>query len=267
MSPRLNLASLVLLVAATVSFEFLRRLDNSGISSVSLLGDGGIYGVALGWCWVTSVTRRRWISFFVKVLIICLFSYLLRESSKAAGDWLRYATQLGGMIVTQSVLFHLLDVPKWQWNVGASTSDSKQIEPTRQFGILDVMLVTLAYGSLMALARHYMPPVSLGEYWPTAIVLSVFFPTLATIVAHSGRLGKRRHAFSRILLLGLLVGLGASGLGWIEARIFLLDFDQAKAVFIFYLLFSVGFVIATGIFAFAGVFGHLFLSSKLPSYR
>ena len=234
---------------------------------IASVGDGGVYGAAIGFCWTITLLQSRWREGMAKLLIVCLFSIVLYQTSRSNHTWLRYATQLGGMIVTQSVLFHLFGVPKWRWAFDKSTADLQPVEQTRQFGIVDVMLVTLAYGCLMGLARHYLPRASLDVYWPTAIFFSLFFPMLATIVALSVRLGYTRHRFARLVLLCILVSLGATTVGWIESRMFSLDFDQAKFLFLLYVLFSVGFVIAMGFFAIAGVLGSISRRSELPSDR
>tara|TARA_R110002049_G_scaffold4601_2_gene31730 strand:+ start:15468 stop:16259 length:792 start_codon:yes stop_codon:yes gene_type:complete len=260
----LNFPALALLIAATVLFAYLRGLNDPKFSGISSIGDGGVYGIALGWCWVSSIIRNRWARFGTLTLIACTFALLLSESSRDEHDWLRYATQLGGMIVTQSVLFHVFKVPHWQWNTGSPMNESAESGATTQFRILDVMMVTLAYGVLMGLARHYLPPFALQDYWPTAVVISLYFPLMAMLVAHSGAAGKQRYRYMRLVSICLLVAIGAAALSWIQAQTFSLSLDQAKVLFVLNILSGVGFVVAVAFFPLAGVFGQLTRRPDLP---
>ena len=135
----------------------------------------------------------------------------------------------------------------------------------QSFPILDVMLITSAYGVLLSLARLYVPPTSQAEYWPVTMALCVYFPILAMVTAKSSRTERNRHALFRLLTLILLMGFGNFGLTWIQIR----QSEDVSTMFwqfyLFYLLFIIGFVVAVGFFSLAGVISRFFPNKRSPN--
>ena len=251
-------------MAATTTLMVVCRSSAQSYVAFYLLGAGGLYGVATGWSWVASASRNRWLRVTLRTTIVICFAFLLRVATQDSPSWLRYVTQLGGIIVSQCVLFHLFRVPTWRATIDEQHEIDEMSEPTPKFSILDVMLVTSALGVLLSMARLYTPPTLQSQYWPVTIVLWVYFAVLATITVGSGPTGGSRHRAIRILVLLLLIGLGNFGLTWIQTR----QSDDVSTMFwqfyFFYLLFIIGFVVAVSFFSLAGVVSRVFPNKRSP---
>ena len=252
-NPILSLRTASVLLLATIAAAFVDRLSEGNLLP-NAIAVGGLYGIISGWVWVTSSVEHRLIRLTIRMTLVGLGSYgILYLTENPERIWLKYVTQFGGMVVTQSVLFYFLRIPEWRLGFREANVVTDPSPGNRaQFDIADVMLVTIAIAVLLGLAIRYRTPIESSDYWAGVFGLWIFFPLLAalsaicTIPSQNG---------SRVGQFVSLIALGISG-AWVMAKAQMMTSENAwgDELFFFnrYGSIMLGFVFAILIFGIVG---------------
>ena len=262
LNPILNRTSLLLLVAVTTLIVYLTYLSGQATINGQIMAAffaGALYGTASGWVWVVSVVQHRILRNAIKAAIVGTFAYLWGKLINIDADGLRYATQFGGMAVTQSVLFHLVKIPNWHLGLSAvESSNDDPSEPRVQYEIFDIMLVTTAYAVLLGLAGLHRPNVGPHEYWKVVIGLWIFFPMLATMSAASSQFRSKLRSVLRLGLLFVLTIGGSITLALLDVALTNSKETELNQYLTLYTLITLGYVTLVGGFVVIGSLGRLY---------
>ncbi|MEM8501516.1 MAG: hypothetical protein AAF542_26155 [Pseudomonadota bacterium] len=170
----------------------------------SMLVLGSWYGITAWACWLCTAVPRTFPRLLLRGAAWLIGSYLL-DQHQGNEQWLKFMINLGGMLITQSVLFFLLSIPGWK--VGGSGRDFE----TRQFGIGDILLATTGVSVLLGMAIRFQTPIDAEAYWLVLAGLWLLFPLLSACACTAAL---HRAMFRRVFFLtigALLVLVGAVG--------------------------------------------------------
>lgn len=209
-----SLAPMALLLLATIALgvDYYRKEVGSDTLHPVMVGFlivGFAYGWTAGGCWMMSGIPNRYIRWAAQAGLAALLAAVLQPIG--GSPYIHYLANLGGLILVQTLMFHVMKVPTWRRH-------GSQAEPPvsrhRQFGIGEILAATTCIALLMAVAMRYRrESVDQINYWLMLIAFWCLAPLIsataifAVLVRHSFA-----QAFWRLLLAAALTVLAVAGL-------------------------------------------------------
>jgi hypothetical protein len=175
---------------------------------------GTVLGLAMGLNWMVTVSANRVNRAFLRVALVSFCTYLLTVWGVALA-W-KYTIDLIGMLLMQSIYFHLFGVPDWilRGNAIAQTTAKSS-----QFRIVDLLAWTTGLAILLALSIRVDPQAFGVHYWSVLCVLWLVVPMAAMCWTLAGLLpGLSRAQISWLATACLLTLFLSAGLAWAELR-------------------------------------------------
>ncbi|MEM1070539.1 MAG: hypothetical protein AAGI63_16675 [Planctomycetota bacterium] len=187
-------------------------------------------GVTYGWAsaisWLLSAVKRRYVRWSGQLAVTLFFAAGLQELSSDV--YARYFSTLGGLIFIQTVMFHLLRIPRWQKS--SRTVESRPFEhqfgKRAQFGIGEIIAATACLAALFSIAIQYRTEeTDTVYYWATLTTFWLIAP-LSSASMTIAVLGKRPWplTIAWMFLSISLTGFAAGGLS--IAQVWLLQREQ-----------------------------------------
>ncbi len=146
---------------------------------------GAIYGATTGICWVLTVVEGIHYRSIARLFTVIIGSCILASRTDLFGSaelvnpdlpiLRRSLINLGGMAVTQSVLFFFLGIPAWRKRA------TPMPQQNRQFSIHQILLTTTSVALIAALSIHDRPRIDAPEYWLVLFGIWVSFPLISVV--------------------------------------------------------------------------------------
>jgi hypothetical protein len=214
-APRFGIVTLLTAILMTVGLAILwQQADSSLISdewhAVGVLAGIGMFYGMIGWaCWTLAGVANVYLRSILRAALAFAATFIELRFFLADGVkfefFLRYAINFGGLMVAQSLLFWLLAIPAW--NLGRS---NRSTAPRHRFTIGETLVLTLAVALLLALGKHYAPPVDPTTYWGWLCALWMLVPLTsaasATAILHGSK-SRRMIAASTAVILAASVAI------------------------------------------------------------
>jgi hypothetical protein len=179
---------------------------------------GLIYGWTAAGSWLLSCIERRYLRWGLQLGLTVVLARILQAMRE--DEWMRFFSSLGGLVFSQTIIFHLIGMPRWKISrLADRDSPNLKDEPTRQFGIGDILACTTCIAFLLAIMIRYQPSgVGSTSYWLPLIAFLTVAPLSAASMMKAV-LGSRRR-IEQIAWVLLSIGttiLCATDLGSIPA--------------------------------------------------
>ena len=179
-----------------------------------------MYSLWLGTVWA-GWSASVWISTAIQrplYRLLLLFASWLWHATLLSGHshepLLRYALLLGAYGIVQSIGMLLCKVPSWQ----AGPLRLSLAPTTRQFTILDLLLLMTALAALIAGIKRYSPPGG-GGFWIGLPVVFLMLLILWAFIVGSVNAKSRTVRVVLALLVSICVAAGAFATAEVESRL------------------------------------------------
>jgi hypothetical protein len=224
LAPRLGIVSVLCAILGMIAIgalydnDFSLQFPPDFRTSAHFTSIGVVYGMIGVACWLMSGLGNLYFRFVVRAAI-ALSCTLIQLQLLGVTYWdleffLRYVINFGGLMISQSVIFLWLGIPRWQWK--------RPIEPTAKrprFSIGAILILTLSIALMLAFAIRYQTRVDSVSYWLWLAGVWVLIPitSAGSVAAVIDRVPGRRVA-AALTALSLAVA-GTISIGLAEQRL------------------------------------------------
>lgn len=221
----LGLLTLMLLGTLALWVDYYLRDGKSDTPQVQTYSHC-LLGLVWGWtsasCWIASAMELRYLRWGSMAVIAAVFSIALQTLSE--GLYIRYFSGLGGLILFQTLAYHLLRVPRWRKR---ALGKDEVVVRTAQFGIGEIIAATTCIAVLFSIAIRYrgegIDPVS---YWLTLTAFWCLAPLMSASMIFAVLSQRGPRAAAGLVLLSLLFTAGCAA-GLTTAQLWLADLSWA----------------------------------------
>ncbi|MCP4888379.1 hypothetical protein N9D23_11365 [Rubripirellula sp.] len=219
---------------------------------------GLIYGWTAAGSWLLSCIERRYLRWGLQLGLTVVLARILQAMRE--DEWMRFFSSLGGLVFSQTIIFHLIGMPRWKISrLADRDSPNLKDEPTRQFGIGDILACTTCIAFLLAIMIRYQPSgVGSTSYWLPLIAFLTVAPLSAASMMKAV-LGSRRR-IEQIAWVLLSIGttiLCAAGLTLAQFLLTDLLKNQSNSPDPWQLAVTIGLAYETLLITFVGLFAAL----------
>lgn len=216
---------------------------------------GLIYGWTAAGSWLLSCIERRYLRWGLQLGLAAILARILQAMQE--DEWMRFFSSLGGLVFSQTIIFHLIGMPRWKRaRLADRDFPDLKAEPTRQFGIGEILAGTTCIAFLLAIMIHYQPGgVGSTSYWlPLLAWLTVAPLSAASMIQAVLGSHRRIEQIAWVLLsIGTTIFCAA---GLTLAQFLLTDLfeNQSKAPDPWQMAVPIGLAYETLLITFVGLF-------------
>ncbi len=165
---------------------------------------GVTYGYASGTCWIAALANKPFTRYAVRLVIASATMFVMTRLTNS--NWLRQISNLGGLLVCQSILFFLLSIPDWQFPAGTTAAVPAPVK-RRQFRIADIIIATTSIAILLSIAIRYTTPIDSMNYWVVMLLVWLVCPLIAASL-FMGSMSRGATAMFGFTVLAIILAAG-----------------------------------------------------------